>query len=91
MEKFENVRGTQPQRPPDLEILESTVYARTNIRELHEEGNDEMPGFDGWEYDEFVYEKNEYIQILSEKNNSLESQLTAAQLALVEVYEMIGG
>lgn len=88
MEKFKNVRGTQPQRPSDLEILDSTVHVRTNIREVREEGG-EMPGFDGWEYDESVYEKNEYIQMIAEKNNSLDEQLTAAQLALVEVYEMI--
>ena len=91
MEKFKDVRGTQSQRPPDLEILESYVYARTNIREVHEDRTDDMPGFDGWEYDEFVYEKNEYIQLLSEQKKTLENQLTSTQLALVEVYEMIGG
>ena len=37
------------------------------------------------------YTKDEYIKLMAEKNAELESQLTDTQLALCDVYEMIGG
>ena len=37
------------------------------------------------------YTKDEYIKLMDEKNTELESQLTDTQLALCDVYEMIGG
>ena len=36
------------------------------------------------------YEKDEYILMMSEKNSELENQLTDTQLALCDVYELIG-
>ncbi|WP_024348451.1 hypothetical protein [Lacrimispora indolis] len=92
MEQLKNVRGTQPQRPPELEILDTMVYTRTNIKRIEEEGSEEMSGFVGWEYDEFIYEKNEFIKDLSIQNQELGTGITNAQIALTELFEqLIGG
>lgn len=62
------------------------------ITEIHEEPTDEEMGggFNGWEIaEQIIYEKDEYIKLISEKNSSLEQQATDIQLALIEVYEMM--
>lgn len=47
-------------------------------------------GFNGWEIaEQIIYEKDEYIRLISEKNSSLEQQATDLQVALTEVYEML--
>ena len=38
-----------------------------------------------------IYEKDEYIQLMAEKNSSLEEQATDLQLALADVYEQMLG
>lgn len=43
-----------------------------------------------YEFNMTQYEKDEYILMMSEKNVSLEKQVTDTQLALCEVYEMLG-
>ena len=50
----------------------------------------ENQSFDGYEFNMTQYEKDEYILMMSEKNVSLEKQVTDTQLALCEVYEMLG-
>ena len=50
----------------------------------------EQPGFVGWEFDLIEYTKDEYIKIQAEKNAALEQQVTDTQLALCEVYELMG-
>ena len=91
MQRYVNVRSTAPQVLP-LEIDEYHVTVNSGITEIHEPPVDEEMGggFDGWEIAEMlVYEKDEYIKMLSDKNSSLEEQVTASQMALVELYEMI--
>ena len=39
---------------------------------------------------ETEYTKDEYIQMVSDKNSALEEELTNTQIALTEVYELIG-
>ena len=39
---------------------------------------------------ETEYTKDEYIQMVSDKNSDLEEELTNTQIALTEVYELIG-
>ena len=39
--------------------------------------------------EQIIYDKDEYIKVITEKSNSLEEQATNLQLALVDVYEMI--
>lgn len=47
--------------------------------------------FVGYEVEtETEYTKDEYIQMVSDKNSSLEDELTSTQIALTEVYELLG-
>lgn len=73
-------------RPNELIIDESSVWVHTNITEVSENLGQENE-FIGFQFDCVQYDKDEYIKLLSEKNDSLEQQLTDAQLALCEIYE----
>ena len=68
-------------RPEEKVVDEYSVWVNTDIAETA----------DGWEYLMVQYTKDEYIKLMDEKNTELESQLTDTQLALCDVYEMIGG
>lgn len=70
-------------RPQDVEIRETTVFTATNIREISENIGEDNE-FVGFEFILKGYGKDEYIA-------SMNTQLTDTQLALVEVYELIGG
>lgn len=75
-----------------MEIDEYHVVLNNGIKEIHDEAVDaEMSGgFEGWEIEEqLIYDKDEYILVISEKNKALEQQATDMQLALTEVYEMV--
>lgn len=75
-----------------MEVDEYHVVLNNGITEIHEEPKDsEMEsGFNGWEIaEQIIYDKDEYIKVISEQNNSLEQQATDLQLALTEVYEMM--
>lgn len=85
MKFIPNVKGSKAQAVP-LIVGVDTVYVHTNIREIQiEEPNGEIRI--EYEYDEKQYTKDEYIKLLSEKNNMLEQQLTDTQFALCELYE----
>lgn len=91
MQKFAKVRSTA-ETVQEVEINESTVIVNNGITEIHEAGTKEDPssGFDGWEIaEQIIYEKDEYIKVISEKNDNLEQETTNLQIALTEVYEMI--
>lgn len=80
-----NVRGSESQAIP-LIIQKDLIYVHTNIHQI------EVQDLNGqirleFEYDETQYEKDEYIQIMAEKNISFETQLTDVQIALCEIYE----
>lgn len=75
-------------RPSELVIDESSVWVHTNITEVSENVGGENE-FIGFQFDCVQYGKDEYIKLLSEKNQSLEQQITDAQLALVELYESV--
>ena len=68
-------------RPEAKVVDEYSVWVNTEITQTS----------DGWEYHMVQYTKDEYIKRIDEKNTELESQLTDTQLALCDVYEMIGG
>lgn len=75
-----------------MEIDEYHVVLNNGIKEIHKEATDaEMEGgFNGWEIaEQTIYDKDEYILLISEKNMALEQQATDMQLALTEVYEMM--
>ena len=66
-----------------------TVYVHTNITKV--ETDAEGKAVEGlYQYNEVQYDKDEYIQIMSEKNAALEAEITSTQLALCDVYEMLG-
>lgn len=96
MQKFVNVRTTAESVKP-LEIDDYHVYVNTGIKEIHEEAKEGdlssgFDGFDGFEIEtQEIYEKDEYIQLMAEKNSSLEEQATDLQLALADVYEQMLG
>lgn len=70
------VRGTQEQKPLELEFGKTTVYERKNIRRVDEPDTEEGRGFHGWEYDETQYTIEEWY-----KHDSLNNKLAIAELA----------
>ncbi len=77
-------------KPLEVELTETKVFVCTNISPVSESGTAEQEGFSGFEFDLLEYSKDEYIQLQADKNKSLEQQVTDTQLALCEVYEMLG-
>lgn len=78
-------------KPADVDIKETKVFVASDIKEVKEEGTGEQPGFEGYSYKLKEYDKDEYIKTLQDKNTELETETTQVQVALTEVYEMIGG
>jgi len=72
-------------QPAPLKIDEYRVWVSTNITPVTE-FNEEYE-FIGFEYDMVRYDKDEYIELMSNKNVLLEQQITDVQLALCEIYE----
>jgi hypothetical protein len=71
------------EQPEEIVIDESSVWIAENITTVI------VPDEDGqshteYEYDLKQYDKDEYI-------HSMDEQLTDAQMALCDLYEMIGG
>lgn len=79
------------ERPSDVDIRETKVFVASDIKEVHEKKTDEQPSFDGYSYNLKEYDKDEYIKSIQAKNAELEDETTQVQVALTEVYEMIGG
>ena len=69
-------------RPEELELTETKVFVSSNITEVNEDETDEQPGFTGYEFDLIEYDKDEYIKIQAEKNESLQNQVEVTQEAL---------
>ena len=69
-------------KPEPMVLDENSVWVYTNIQAVEETVGEEV--FSGWEYNMVQYTKDEYIRML-------DTQLIDTQLALVEVYELIGG
>ena len=67
--------------PEEIVIDEYSVWVKTDITRTT----------DGWTYHLVQYSKDEYLALMDEKNAALEEQLTDTQIALCDVYEMIGG
>ena len=84
--------GTQRSsiRPQAVEILETKVFTATDITEILEEGSDGVPGFEGYEFNLVEYSKDEYIQKIQTENETLSEEITNTQIALCEVYELMG-
>ena len=88
MKEFKNVQGSLQQAQP-LIVNKDTVYVHTNIVQATDEDGNIVDGL--YVYDEVQYTKDEYIQMIAEKNETLERDLTDTQLALCDIYETILG
>lgn len=86
MKEFKNVQGSSQQAQP-LIVNKDTVYVHTNIVQATDEDGNVVDGL--YVYDEVQYTKDEYIQIIAEKNETLERDLTDTQLAIAEIYESL--
>lgn len=75
---YNDVRGTA-ERIPSIEVNVDTVYIRTNIVKIDEED------FEGWQYDEVQYQKDRYIELISEENNDLKQRIEATDMALMQI------
>lgn len=84
MTEWKTVQGSQAEKPGEFDVGASptTVYQRRNVRNV-----------DGlWEYDERTMTHEEFAALLAQMDAAkFEDELTDVQLALVELYEMIGG
>ena len=88
MKQYQKVRSTM--QPEPIVIDDYSVWVAENITPVTEEATgDGTGGFEGYEYDLTQYEKDEYIQMISEKNASLATEMTSTQEALCEVYELL--
>lgn len=88
MKNYGIVHGGAEQAVP-LVVGKDTVYVHTNITKLEPDPNDEFAPADLYSYEEIQYDKDEYIGLISNKNDSLESQLTDTQIALANVFEQV--
>ena len=86
MKEFKNVQGSSQQAQP-LIVNKDTVYVHTNIVQATDEDGNVVDGL--YVYDEVQYTKDEYIQMIAEKNETLERDLTDTQLAIAEIYESL--
>lgn len=77
-------------KPQEVELTETKVFVYSDISPVNEPGTSEQEAFSGYEFDLTEYTKDEYIQLQADRNKSLEEQVTDTQLALCEVYEMLG-
>lgn len=74
MKNFYDVTATGGTKPLNTEVTDTIVYVRFNIKPFEEYTKDNKLFFKGWKYDEIQYTKDEYIQLMADRQN-LESQL----------------
>ena len=77
--------------PQDVELTAYKVFVASNITEINEPSTGDDPGFTGYEFNLVEYGKDEYIRMIQQQNESLETDMINTQLALCDVYELIGG
>ena len=87
MTEYKHVQSTI--KPNKTEIDEYSVWVNKDITEITVA--DENGSHTEYEYNQTQYSKDEYIQLMDEKNKTLESELTDTQIALCDIYEMFGG
>lgn len=73
--------------PASVEITETKVFLATDVSEINVL-MDNQEHFE-YEFNLVEYDKDEYIQMISDKNLELEQQITNTQIALCDVYEML--
>lgn len=86
MKIFQGVRSTA-KNVPSIEVNIDTVYVRSDIKRVEE------MEFSGWEYDEIQYDKDKYIEKLSNEEDigTMAILLSLALSELDMLKMMIGG
>ena len=74
-------------RPERVDIKETLVLTAEDIHEI--EVTDDQGTHTEYEFTLTEYNKDEYIKLMAEHSESLEFQLTDAQLALCDIYEAL--
>lgn len=87
MKQYGTQRSTV--KPEDVEITESKVFTYESIAEIKVKNHESDDEITMYEFTLTEYDKDEYIRIQAEKNASLEEQMTQAQEAMCEIYEMM--
>lgn len=88
MKEYGKVQSVQ--QPEPMVIDDYSVWIAENVTPVQIPGTDEQPGFSGYEYDLTQYDKDEYIRLMDEKNAALSEEITSTQMALCDVYELLG-
>ena len=73
MRELKDVHGSAAQAKP-LVVGYNTVYVHSNIRQDTDENGELMEN--QFVYDEIQYDKDEYIQLMSERSDAIEEQAT---------------
>lgn len=76
-------------KPEEKVIDEYSVWVSTDIQEVKTIFEDAT--YTEYEFNQVQYSKDEYIKMIDDKNTALESQVTDTQIALCEVFELVGG
>lgn len=84
---YGKVRSTV--KPDEIVIDEFSVWQYTDIQEVSENVGEENE-FVGYEFNMVQYSKDEFILQQATDNAALQQQITDTQLALCEVYELMG-
>ena len=71
-------------RPELLVVDDFSVWINSDVEETT------TPGMDGEMEHGFQYRMDEYIRLMAEQNTALGEEVTNLQLALCDVYEMMG-
>ena len=75
------------ERPEAVVVDEHSVWVASEIQSVTVP--DETGELTEYEFTLVLFDKDEFIHGMIEKNESLEAQLTDTQLALCDVYELI--
>lgn len=79
---YGKIQGTE--QPPEVEMTDTTVFIAENIVPIQEEIDEHI--VNGFQYDYKAYTKDEYIQLLNDKNAkaiaALQEELAAAKILL---------
>jgi hypothetical protein len=89
MVDYGKVRSTV--KPEPKVIDDFSVWINSDIHEVQIDDPDGENQHTEYEYNMVQYSKDEYINMIDNEKSQLQEELTDTQLALCDVYEMIGG
>lgn len=73
--------------PKSLDITETKVFVATDIHQVTVQMEEQQ--VQEYEFNLVEYDKDEYIKLIDEENKSLNLQMTQAQEAMCEIYEIM--